>query len=428
MTEAVNFDVNRYPELYRTWQYSPFTKQWSLSSETVRNAQRWIKYKQKSVTTPKYGSWRKPLPYSSHEYIFDRYFRGTIIISRGSGGYMSKFTGTGAPVTPPTLAVPSFPSSLIAQTEVRALNALKGDGVNIGVSLGERREVADMMISNFGKIARAYRAVRKGNLGDAASALGIKPRRYVPPKPRYRRGRRLPPRRPPVSAGEWGVGLSDEAANRWLEYQYGWKPLLSDVYEASRQILEGDKHHPQRVAYFVRETLNSEELVKYHYQSGNVWYKGTTTAKHSCTVRFDFWPDPDDIMFREFNELGIMNPLAVAWELIPFSFVVDWALPIGDFLNAIGASKGYDLKGGSCSRFTKVDSAIGLYGRPAAKLVACVGEAKGTGYRFQRTVYNTFPYPNLKYAFHAHHKKASEEAIATRTANALSILKNMFKG
>jgi hypothetical protein len=33
------------------------------------------------------------------------------------------------------------------------------------------------------------------------------------------------------------------------------------------------------------------------------------------------------------SQLGVVNPASIAWELIPFSFIVDWFLNVGDFLN-----------------------------------------------------------------------------------------------
>jgi hypothetical protein len=56
------------------------------------------------------------------------------------------------------------------------------------------------------------------------------------------------------------------------------------------------------------------------------------------------------------SELGLTNPLAVAWELVPFSFVVDWALPIGSFLNQIDASVGWTFVTASLTKYSK-DSA-----------------------------------------------------------------------
>ena len=36
---------------------------------------------------------------------------------------------------------------------------------------------------------------------------------------------------------------------------------------------------------------------------------------------------------------GLLNPLSVAWELVPYSFVADWFLPVGSYLNNLD----YDL-------------------------------------------------------------------------------------
>lgn len=38
---------------------------------------------------------------------------------------------------------------------------------------------------------------------------------------------------------------------------------------------------------------------------------------------------------------GVTNPLLVAWELVPFSFVVDWAIPVGAWLESLDAMLGY---------------------------------------------------------------------------------------
>lgn len=45
--------------------------------------------------------------------------------------------------------------------------------------------------------------------------------------------------------------------------------------------------------------------------------------------------------------MGLTNPLEVTWELLPFSFVADWFLPIGDYVSILDSTLGYILKGGT---------------------------------------------------------------------------------
>lgn len=34
------------------------------------------------------------------------------------------------------------------------------------------------------------------------------------------------------------------------------------------------------------------------------------------------------------NQLGFVNPVVIAWDLVPFSFVVDWFVNVNEFLNS----------------------------------------------------------------------------------------------
>lgn len=43
------------------------------------------------------------------------------------------------------------------------------------------------------------------------------------------------------------------------------------------------------------------------------------------------------------NQLGLINPGTVAWEIVPFSFLVDWFIPVGAWLNSFTDILGYDV-------------------------------------------------------------------------------------
>lgn len=45
---------------------------------------------------------------------------------------------------------------------------------------------------------------------------------------------------------------------------------------------------------------------------------------------------------------GITNPLELAWELIPYSFVIDWAFNVGNVLSGLDALIGVQLASVQC--------------------------------------------------------------------------------
>lgn len=399
MTAAVSINRTYRPRLVRIWTRIWSSKVWVQSGQTtVVATRRETLSKPKSRTSPVLpDGWRMPLAWEmdytdSANYPTDAMYRAYNYANnywqmREPTVTMSSLSA--APCPPP-------PAWLTAQAEVDALVQLKDEKVNVGVSFGERAEVAGMMLENFGKIKRSYTAFRKGQFRNAARHLGL--------------------------------GWKD-APNRWLEYQYGWKPLLGDIYTACEEIQRNDYQDPTRTYSSVKERKSSKDVLKTRSSySGYAWDK-ITEVEWDVKVRFDFRPNPDKDVFRTLDQWGIANPLQIGWELVPFSFVVDWALPVGDFLSALTAGHPYLFRSGSLSHFTSSkcqhhffpswDGSIQCY--------TALGDARSVAKRFRRSVYTTFPFPDIRAAFHAHARTAQAQTIATRTANALSILSSMFK-
>jgi hypothetical protein len=44
------------------------------------------------------------------------------------------------------------------------------------------------------------------------------------------------------------------------------------------------------------------------------------------------------------NQMGFVNPLSVAWEAVPFSFVVDWFSNVGQCLSAMTDFVGFNIE------------------------------------------------------------------------------------
>ena len=121
-----------------------------------------------------------------------------------------------------------------------------------------------------------------------------------------------------------------EIAKKWLEYSYGWKPLMSDIYGLYQEL---QRDHASDFQYIKASGTFSR---KQNTKSGR-WTQVTVDYEHSVRLnaRFRYMAQ-----LHSRASVGLTNPLATAWELIPYSFVLDWAINIGEYLNNLDALVG----------------------------------------------------------------------------------------
>lgn len=186
------------------------------------------------------------------------------------------------------------------------------------VLLAQRQESMDMIANRLGKLWLATRAIRKGKFTDAWRHLN------------------------PASAPAKGWRPKSKAfGSAWLEYSFGWKPLVQDI-QSALEIL--DKPFPQgKVKSSASWRWNSQ------YTAMNVnsfWYRHrwiqTTSVegkiKYGATIRVT---NPN---LYTAASMGLINPGTLVWELIPFSFVVDWFTGIGAYLESFTDFCGLSLE------------------------------------------------------------------------------------
>lgn len=129
------------------------------------------------------------------------------------------------------------------------------------------------------------------------------------------------------------------AHNLWLEYSYGWIPLVSDVYD----VLEFQKKNAPTAR--IRKKMRSGQNNSYEASQPDFHCEIRTThdirtqhvAAVGAKVRIE------DAGWAFLNQFDISNPLSLAWELLPYSFVVDWFIPVGDFLRIQNSLAGVTL-------------------------------------------------------------------------------------
>lgn len=184
-------------------------------------------------------------------------------------------------------------------------DSIRGHDFNAGVFAGTGAQTARSIGSAAFQVAQGLRSLKRGDgLSDILGAL------------RSDRGGRIPPQR---TVGDLRKNLSQ----RWLEASYGWSPLLSDAYAAGEALAHhvvGQRKMQFTVKSGLSSTLDEQDAI--------------STTKSSCrkSVVLHYEATAVNELPSQWDNLGLTNPGSILWELTPWSFVVDWFLPVGQFI------------------------------------------------------------------------------------------------
>lgn len=137
-------------------------------------------------------------------------------------------------------------------------------------------------------------------------------------------------------------------AGTLLAYRYGVLPVCSDLAATAKLMSEDYKD-----AVRIRKSGTRPVGLR---SGANTWRQMTYTGTQRCTVQLIASASNPNLLLA--NRLGLINPQLWLWELTPWSFVVDWWLPVGTFLNNFTASVGLDFTGLSITRTYKGDGTI----------------------------------------------------------------------
>jgi hypothetical protein len=123
------------------------------------------------------------------------------------------------------------------------------------------------------------------------------------------------------------LDIFDDAAKSWLEYRYGWRLLYYDIVEVSKVIATLDEKR-QRFSQRSGNTFESSTSVTLEDRWSSLHLDHLIETTFSTSVRGAVVADiqPPKLAF---------DPLTTAWELAPFSFIIDWMVGIGDFLSSM---------------------------------------------------------------------------------------------
>lgn len=145
-----------------------------------------------------------------------------------------------------------------------------------------------------------------------------------------------------IRSGRWCLR---DLAQLHLAHQFGINPLIDDLADLSasyfrakehlnwfRTISDGQAHHVH--ASVSRRTTSDSTLLNTDFAKITDRVEASALGTMFATVAIR--PVSIEVaQKRLFNQIiGLNVPLQIAWELVPFSFVLDWFLPVGEVLSA----------------------------------------------------------------------------------------------
>lgn len=148
-------------------------------------------------------------------------------------------------------------------------------------------------------------------------------------------------------AGKTAKSFARATANTWLEYRMGWRPVVGDVKAIAKIVTRNRDKSFQQSRRVVRSSVDSPDVIYtgnttswlydgYNTVNLNGVVKDTISCRSSAGVIFAL-VEPSSEAERWARACGLTakDVPATAWECMPFSWVMDQFVGVGDWLQAV---------------------------------------------------------------------------------------------
>lgn len=213
----------------------------------------------------------------------------------------------------------------------------------------------------------------------------------------------------------WGTKRVEMTAHeKWLEYHFAIAPMVEDIYN----VLHAETQNRNNFGKVrVRATVNTNQVnngrdtvYQYAYNSEyNRQFRCTITGHIKCT----------SAALAAGNYVGL-DPSKWVWDLLPFSFVIDWFINVGQWLNAL-STPGYDVSNCSTTNRRIIErTEVSWNIRPDDNQNTY--STLGGGVHRTNVTYQRFgAHPTVKVVFN------NEMVDAWRSMTSIALLRSIFK-
>lgn len=242
-----------------------------------------------------------------------------------AGGIMSGIYNRMAGFSPLTMR--SYPMDISRTAWIDLRTRLRGKlesefrvTAELGTTIAEGRQAWSMITNRALMLAKFGIALKKGNFYEAAKTLGVLKH------PSYKR----------LSKESKLKRGSHNFGNNYLEFHFGWTPLISDMGNAMAVLDEPIPYGQYKVRTGSRTVWRHLDTATFYQQWAD--HRERNFGKAGAYVKVT---NPNLYLA---SNMGLTNPASIAWELVPFSFVVDWFWNVGDYIKSFSDMYGIEFE------------------------------------------------------------------------------------
>lgn len=178
-------------------------------------------------------------------------------------------------------------------------------------------------------------------------------------------------------------------ASVWLAYTYGVRPLCQTIFgladESVRVVINRLNNNTGRAT---QDVINPRVVVDTVHGLRTFTTKGTMKCSVTVGVRL-YTPDFD------LSRWTSLNPVSIAWELMPYSFVVDWFLNVGGYLRNMETYLLQSSKFHSGYRTNLVACNLTISDDRSTPTYLNINTGSCNGVFLDRSLLSGYPIPNL---------------------------------